>query len=154
MATNGFEFAYMLDGSNARPVVRDFVLGAAAEHLIGDLMVVQADGFIDAATGSTTLVTCVMQEYVAAADITAGTTTAKAAIITTNQVWRCSSDASTAATVFVGIPKLIDTVDKNTIDADDVTNGAMVCVNKDEVDSDGNLIFYVMFTNCSFGSVA
>lgn len=154
MATQGFEFCYMLDGSNARPVVRDFTLGAAADHLIGDLMIVQADGYIDAATGTTTLVTCVMQEYLASADVTAGTTKGMAAIVTSNQVWRCSSDASTAATVFVGIPKLIDTVDKNTIDADDVTNGAMVCVDKSETDDDGNLIFYVVFTNCSFGSVA
>ena len=86
MATRGFEFAYMLDGSNATPVIRDFILGVAAAHKVGDLMKVQTDGFIDQVTGTTTEVTCVMQEAVAAADITAGTTKAKAAIITRNQV--------------------------------------------------------------------
>ena len=49
MATRGFEFAYDLNGSNATPVIRDMILGVAAAHEIGDLMVIQADGFIDAA---------------------------------------------------------------------------------------------------------
>ena len=155
MATRGFEFAYMLDGSNSPPVVRDFTLGAAAAHLVGDLMLMQSDGYIDAVTGTTTEVTCIMMEAVAAADITAGTTTAKAAIITRNQVWKCSTDASTAATAIVGYIKKWDTVDKNTIDADDVTNGAMIPVEVDtaKLDDDGNLVGYVVFGDTSFGNV-
>lgn len=159
MATRGFEFAYNLNGSNSGPVIRDFVLGAAAAHLVGDLMLVQADGFIDAVTGSTTEVTCVMQEAVAAADITAGTTKAKAAILTSTQVWRCSTDAATAATALVGTVKTWDTVDKNTIDADDVTNGAMVVApdplngeTPATLDDDGNVIGYVVFSDNSFGN--
>lgn len=152
MATRGFEFAYMLDGSNATPVIRDFTLGAAAAHLVGDLMLVQSDGYIDAVTGSTTEVTCVMQEAVAAADITAGTTTAKAAIVTRNQVWRCSTDASTAATALIGTVKTWDTVDKNTIDADDVSNGGMIVVDTSTLDDDGNVIGYVVFADTTFGN--
>jgi|GEM_PF-2159724 len=152
MTTRGFEFAYMLDGSNATPVIRDFTLGVAAAHLVGDLMLVQSDGYIDAVTGTTTEVTCVMQENVPAASITAGTTTGKAAIITRNQVWRCSMDASTAATALVGYTKLLDTVDKNTVDADDITNGAMILVDKSETDDDGNLIAYVVFSDTTFGN--
>jgi hypothetical protein len=152
MTTRGFEFAYMLDGSNATPVSRDFTLGAAADHLIGDLMLMQSDGYIDAVTGTTTEVTCVMQEYVASADVTAGTTLAKAAIITRGQVWRCSMDASTATTAYVGYTKKLDTVDKNTVDADDITNGAMILVDKTETDDDGNLIGYVVFSDTTFGN--
>ena len=152
MATRGFEFAYMLDGSNATPVIRDFTLGAAAAHLPGDLMLMQSDGYIDAVTGTTTEVTCVMQENLAATTVTAGTTKGKAAIITRNQVWRCSSDASTATTAIVGYTKKIDTVDKNTIDADDITNGAMILVDKSETDAAGNLIFYVVFADTTFGN--
>ncbi|MBW2647733.1 MAG: hypothetical protein JRE23_16475 [Deltaproteobacteria bacterium] len=126
MATQGFEFDSDLNGGNATPVIRDFILGAAAEHLVGDLMKVQTDGFIDAVAGSIDEVTCVMQENVATGDISAGVTQAKAAIITSSQVWRCSTDASTAATALVGTVKIWDTVDKNTIDADDVTNGSMI----------------------------
>ena len=70
MATRGFEFAYMLDGSKSTPVIRDFTLGAAAAHKVGDLMLMQSDGYIDQVTGTTTEVTCVMQEAVAAAAIT------------------------------------------------------------------------------------
>jgi len=153
MATRGFEFAYMLDGTNAVPVVRDFVLGVAADHLVGDLMLVQSDGYIDAVTGSTTEVTCVMQEAVDSGDITAGTTTAKAAVITRGQVWRCSTDASTAATAIVGYIKKWDTVDKNTIDADDVTNGGMIVAETPaELDDDGNVIGYVVFADTTFGN--
>ena len=150
MASRGFEFAYMLDGSNATPVVRDFTLGAAAAHLVGDLMKMQSDGYIDAVTGSTTEVTCIMQEAFAAADVTAGTTQGKAAIITRNQVWRCSMDATSTSAV-VAYTKTIDTVDKNTIDADDLSNGAMTLVDTG-VDDDGNVLAYVVFSDTSFGN--
>lgn len=150
MATRGFEFAYMLDGSNATPVIRDFTLGAAAAHLVGDLMLMQSDGYIDAVTGTTTEVTCIMQEAFTAAQVTAGSTKGKAAIITRNQVWRCSMDAASTAAV-VGNTKKIDTVDKNTIDADDLTNGAMILVDTD-VDDEGNVLAYVVFSDTTFGN--
>jgi len=150
MASKGFEFAYMLDGSNATPVIRDFTLGAAAAHLVGDLMLMQSDGYIDAVTGSTTEVTCIMQEAFAAADVTAGTTKGKAAIITRNQVWRCSMDASSTSAV-VGYTKTIDTADKNTIDADDLSNGAMILVDTG-TDDEGNVLAYVVFADTTFGN--
>ena len=150
MATRGFEFAYMLDGSNATPVIRDFTLGVAAAHIIGDLMLMQSDGYIDAVTGTTTEVTCIMQEAFAAADVTAGTTLGKAAIITRNQVWRCSMDATSTSAV-VGYTKTIDTVDKNTIDADDLTNGDMILVDTG-TDDDGNVLAYVVFADTTFGN--
>jgi hypothetical protein len=150
MASRGFEFAYMLDGTNATPVIRDFTLGAAAAHLIGDLMLIQSDGFADAVTGTTTEVTGVMQEALAAADITAGTTKGKMAIITRGQVWRCSMDATTTTAV-KGYTKTQDTVDKNTIDADDITNGSMILVDTG-VDDDGNVLGYVVFADTTFGN--
>jgi len=156
MASRGFEFAYMLDGSNATPVIRNFVLGVAAAHLVGDLMKVQTDGYIDAVAGSIDEVTCVMQEAVAAADITAGTTKAKAAILTSGQVWRCSTDATTAATALIGTVKTWDTVDKNTIDADDVSNGSMIVAEGEpaaaDLDDAGNVMGYVVFSDTTFGN--
>jgi len=156
MATRGFEFAYMLDGSNATPVIRDFVLGAAAVHKVGDIMVVQSDGYIDLDTnGDLDEVTCIMMEAFAAADITAGTTKGKAAIVTRNQVWKCSTDAATAATALVGTIKTWDTVDQNTIDADDVTNGSMIVVelpDTAELDDDGYVVGYVVFSDTTFGN--
>ena len=161
MATRGFEFAYMLDGKSCTPLEIDFVLGAASAHVIGDLMLVQADGYIDAVTGTTTEVTCIMAEAVAAADITAGTTTAKAWVLTRNQVWRCSTDATAATTALIGTVKTWDTADKNTIDADDVSNGAMVVVQGSPadgnayptaLDDDGNVIGHVVFADTTFGN--
>lgn len=154
MATAGFEFAYNLDGTNAPPVIRDFTLGVAAAHKKGDAMKIQADGYIDQVAGSIDEITCIMQETVAAADITAGTTTAKAAIVTSNQVWRCSSDAATAATALPWAIKTLDTVDANTIDADDVTNGSMMPVEWGDLDSAGNLIIYVCFVEPTVGTHA
>ena len=150
MASRGFEFAYNLDGTQNAPVIRDFTLGAAAAHLVGDLMLIQADGYADAVTGSTTEVTGIMQEALAATAVTAGTTLGKMAIITRNQVWRCSMDASTTTAV-KGYTKTQDTVDKNTIDADDITNGAMTLVDSG-TDVDGNVLGYVIFSDTTFGN--
>ena len=150
MASRGFEFAYMLDGSKGTPVSRDFILSTAAAHLRGDLMKVASDGDITAVTGTTTEVTCIMAEAVALADITAGTTKAKAYIITREQVWRCSTNGTSMAAK-VGYDKKVDTTDKNTIDAADITNGGMILVSKSRLDEDGKIFAYVVFSNTTFG---
>jgi hypothetical protein len=161
MATRGFEFAYMLDGSNATPVVRDFILGAAAAHKVGDLMLIQSDGYADQVTTTTTEVSVVCAEAIAAADVTAGTTAVKCWVITRNQVWRCSTDATTATTALIGYVKQWDTVDANTIDADDINSGAMIVAQgspddgnpyPSELDDDGNVIGYVVFSDTTFGN--
>jgi hypothetical protein len=154
MATRGFEWAYNLDGSSDPPVTRDFVLSTAAKHVPGDLMTIEAsDGDVTQVTNSTKEVTGVCQELVAAAAITAGTTKAKLAIITRNQVWRCSTDASTAATAIPGSVKTWDTADCNTIDADDVTNGSMIVVDTSTLDDDGYVLGYVVFADTTFGNL-
>jgi len=151
MSSRGFEFAYMLDGSGGTPVIRDFTLGAAADHLVGDLMKMQSDGYIDAVTGTTTEVTCVVMEEVLTADVTAGTTVAKCAVLQREQVWKCSMDAATTSAV-IGYTKTIDTVDKNTIDANDLTNGAMILVDDSVLDDDGYILAAVVFADTSFGN--
>lgn len=152
MATRGFEFAYMLDGGGATPVIRDFTLGEAVTHLIGDLMVMKSDGYIDVVTTTTTEVTCIMMENVASGDISGGTTKAKAAILTRNQVWRCSSDANSVSGI-IAYTKTQDTADHNTLAATDVSGGKMIIVENEKVDSDGNIILYVVFGDTSFGNV-
>lgn len=151
MASRGFEFDSMLDGSDATPVIRDFTAGAAAAHHIGDLVLMQSDGYVDQVTGTTTEVTGVVQEEMAAASITAGTTKIKLAIITRNQVWRCSMDAATTTAV-VGYTKTLDTADCNTIDADDITNGRMIPVDTSELDDDGYVLARVVFSDTTFGN--
>ena len=151
MATRGFEFAYMLDGSHATPLIRDFTIGVAAAHAIGDLVLMQSDGYVDQVTGTTSEVTGVVQEPVAAAAITAGTTKIKCAILTREQVWRCSMDASSTAFV-VGVTKTIDTADCNTISATDSTGGKMILVDKSTTDDDGNVIAYVVFSDTTYGN--
>lgn len=153
MATRGFEFAYQLDGSKATPVIRDFVLGQSTAYLVGDLVLIQSDGYADKVTVTTSEVTGVMQEAFAVADLTAGTTVGKVAIITHDQVWRCSMNATTTAK-YVGFTKTIDTVDANTISATDSTGGAMILVDKSETDDDGNVLAYVVFSNTTFGLTA
>ena len=152
MASRGFEFAYQLDGSNATPLIRDFILSTAAAHKVGDLMGMETDGDITAVTTSTGEVTCIMQEAVASADVTAGTTTAKAAIITSQQVWRCSMDASSTALV-VGYTKTADTVDANTLDADASTGSGLILVDVSNTDDESNVLAHVVFGDTTFGNM-
>jgi hypothetical protein len=150
MATRGFEFAYMLDGSNATPVIKDFILSTAAAHKVGDLMKPESDGDVTQVTSTTGEVTCVCQEAVAAADITAGTTKAKCAILTRNQVWKCSMDATSTSFV-VGVTKTIDTADCNTVSASDYSGGSMILVDTG-TDDEGKVLAYVVFSDTTFGN--
>lgn len=148
MTTRGFEFAYDLSGAGATPVIRDFPVDGTGAYVIGDLCLINSDGQLARVTGSTTEVTAVIQEA-----RTSGSDgdKLKAAIITSSQVWRCSMDAaSTAAKAFYD--KAIDTVDHNTIDADDLTNGRMMLVDGDSLDDDGNVLAYVTFRVPSLGN--
>ena len=149
MATRGFEFAYNLDGSSLTPVIRDITLGVAAAHKVGDLMLIQSDGYADQVTSTTTEVTGVMMEALAAGAITAGTTKGKMAIITRGQVWRCSMDATSTA-FKVGYTKTIDTTDANTISATDSSGGAMILYDTG-TDDEGNVLAYVVFSDTTFG---
>ena len=151
MATRGFEFAYMLDGSSATPVIRDFILSTAAAHKVGDLMVIESDGGLTQAAATATEVTAICQEAVAAAAVTAGTTKAKMAILTRNQVWKVSADASTISGV-IGYTKANDIVDCNTLDADNTDHGPCTIVDTGGLDDDGNLIVYVCFADTTFGN--
>jgi len=153
MSSRGFEFAYMLDGSNATPVIRDFPVHGTGAYAVGDLVVINgsADGEVTRVTSTTTEVTGVMQET-RAASVGADADKMKLAIITRGQVWRCSMDASTCATVIPGYVKSLDTADHNTISATDVTGGAMTAVDVSTLDDDGNVMAYVVFLDTTFGN--
>lgn len=149
MATRGFEFAYMLDGSNGTPVIRDFAMVAdAAGYVAGDLCLIDSNGRADKVSGSIDEVSVVVQET--ETDAVSNDDELKCAIITRNQVWRCSMDA-TSTTAKVGYTKTIDVADENTIDADDLSNGSMILVDTD-TDDDGNVLAYVVFADTTFGN--
>lgn len=150
MATRGFEFAFDLNGAST-PMVKDFTAGESTAYKKGDLVTVQSDGYVDKLTTSIGEVTGVVEESVSSAACTASSTEIKVAIATPTQVWRCSMDASTATTAIVGYTKTLDTNDANTIDAADITNGSLILFDKSKTDDDGNLIGYVMFSDCTFG---
>lgn len=151
MASRGFEFAYMLDGSNATPVIRDFKLSATAAHKVGDVVTLATDGDVVQVTAGTTEITGVMQEAFAATKVSAGTTLGRVAIAMREQVWRCSMDATTTSGK-VGFMKTYDIVDANTISASDTAGGAMILVDKSETDDDGNVLAYVVFSDTTFGN--
>ena len=62
MATKGFEFAYMLDGSNATPVIRDMAVNGTGAFAVGDLTVADSAGQLGRVTSTTGEVTAVIQE--------------------------------------------------------------------------------------------
>src|SRR5512147_1795186 len=106
MASAGFEFAYMLDGSNATPVIRDLPVHGTGAYAVGDLVKINgsAGGEVARVTNTIGEVTGVMQEARASGSDAA---VMKVAILTREQVWRCSMDAATTAFV-VGVTKTID----------------------------------------------
>lgn len=150
MATAGFEFAYMLDGSNATPVIRDLPVHGTGAYAVGDLVKINGSAGGEVARVTNTLgdVTGVMQEARASGSDAA---LMKVAIVTREQVWRCSMNAATTAFI-VGVTKTIDTVDHNTISATDETGGSMILVDKSTLDDDGNVLAYVVFSDTTFGN--
>jgi len=146
MATRGFEFAYSFDGST--PTIRDIPVNGTGAYAIGDLCVINSSGYLAKVTGSTTEVTAVIQE--ARSSGTSGASL-KAAIISSQQVWRCSMD-DTSTSAVAWYTKTLDTVDHNTIDADDITNGRMMPVDVSQTDDDGNILAYVVFRVPSLGN--
>lgn len=150
MATRGFEFAYMLDGGNATPVIRDWEMVAdSAGYEQGDLLVINSSGRADKAAAAATEVLGVVMER--EPDAVSNDDTLKIAIITRNQVWRCSTDASSVSGV-KGYTKTQNIVDENTIDADVITNGAMCVVENTDTDDDSNILMYVNFVDTTFGN--
>ena len=98
MATRGFEFAFDLNGAST-PMIKDFTAGETTAYKKGDLVAIQSDGYIDKLTTSIGEVTGVVEESVSSAACTASSTEIKVAIATPTQVWRCSMDATGAASI-------------------------------------------------------
>lgn len=147
MASRGFEFAGNINGQNSPPVIRDLPVDGTGAYAKGDLVLLNSDGQCAACTNTVAEVTGVIAEA-----RSSGTDGAelKVAIITPTQIWKCSMDAATTAAV-VGYTKTIDLVDKNTIDADDISNGSMILWNTD-TDDDGNVLAHVIFSDTTFGN--
>lgn len=149
MSTLGFEFAYMIDGGTHGPLIQDFAMAAdASGYVKGDLCVVDSNGRMAQQTGTFDEVSVIVMET--ETDAVSNDDELKCAIITPNQVWRCSMDA-TSTTAKVGYTKTLDIVDENTIDADDITNGQMTLL-KTGTDDDGNVLAYVTFSDTTWGN--
>jgi hypothetical protein len=148
MATRGFEFAYMLDGSNATPLIKDMAVDGTGAYAAGDLVLLNSDGQLARVTNTTTEVTAVIQEARASGSDGG---LLKAAIITRNQVWRCSTDAAALSNIVVGYTKTVDTTDHNTVSASDANGGAM-CIIDTGTDDEGNVLAYVVFLDTTFGN--
>jgi hypothetical protein len=144
MATYGFEFAYSLDGST--PVVRDFPVNGTGTFSEGDLVVI-ASGKLVKAANTVATVAAVMQET-----RTTGSDgdLMKAAIITNQQVWRCSFDDTTASAA-IGA-RTQDIASSRLLDASDATNGSLALVETRTDPHDASyLVGYVVFTNVQLG---
>jgi hypothetical protein len=114
-------------------------------------MLMKSDGYLDQSAASETEVTAICQEAVAAASITGGTTKAKCAIITRNQVWRCSFNAGSPTGV-IGFTKTQDLVDCRHLAYNDISGGPCILVYKSDTDDEGNYIGHVVFADTTFGN--
>lgn len=143
MASRGFEFAYMLDGRNSTPVIRDWEMAAdASGYVKGDALVVDSLGRADKATSSTTAVAFVCQETETAS--VAADALLKVAFVLPSQVWKCSMDATTTAIKKV-FTKTVQLVDENTVDANGTSSGCMALIDVSKADDEGNVFAYVNF---------
>jgi hypothetical protein len=143
MATNGFEFAYSLDGSV--PVVRDLPVTGTNTYKSGDLVVLSS-GKLAKVSNSVSTVSAVLQE---SRESGADGDLMKAAIITTAQVWRASMDAATYS-ASIGA-ETQDVAGSRLLDANDASGGSLALVEVRDDPHDTNPIGYVVFTNVSFG---
>ena len=144
MASMGFEFAYMIDGSNATPMIRDWDMAAdTAGYKQGDLLVIDTAGRADKAAATATKAFAICQET-ETSTVSAGDDL-KVAFLTRGQCWKCSMDATTTALVKVYNTD-VDVVDENTVDADGGTTGCMMLLDT-ATDDDGNVLAYVVFSN-------
>jgi len=138
----------MLDGSNATPVIRDWPMVAdASGYKKGDALVIDSNGRLDKVTSSSAEVTAICQET--ETDAVSNDDLLKVAIVTRNQIWRCSMDAVTAFKP--GYAKTIDFVDENTLDADNGGTGRAILYDTD-TDDDSNTLAYVVFSDTTWGN--
>jgi len=145
MATRGFEFAYYIDGSTGSPVIRDWPMVAdTAGYLKGDLLILDSSGLADkAATSTDAVVFAVCQETDTGS--VAGSALMKVAILTRNQVWRCSTNATAITNWVTGYTRAGTIVDENTINASGHTGGCMIMIETGTIAGDTNVVAYVSF---------
>lgn len=148
MATRGFEFAGNFGDKNATPVIRDLPLDGTGAIKVGALLLANSDGQLAAVTGSAKEVTAVAMEARPALGAADGDVR-KVALVTPNQIWRVSMDASSTNAV-IGYDKTIDVADAYTVDADDLTNGTLTLYDTG-TDDEGNVLAYVTFNSTTFG---
>lgn len=143
MATQGFEFAYSLDGSV--PVVRDFEVDGTGTYGVGDLVVLASGQLVKAANTVSTVAAILQEGRSSGSD----GDKLKAAIITNQQVWRCTFDAATFS-ASLGI-RTQDIASSRLLDADDAANGSLAVIDVVDDPHDTNPVGYVVFTNVQFG---
>lgn len=145
MATRGFEFAYMLGGAHSNLRALDWPMVAdSSGYKKGALLVIDSNGRADkAATATDGTVFAVMAETDTSS--ISNDDLRKVFPISPDQVWKCSTDASSIATAIKkGYTDTVTIVDHDTIDADGNTGGCMI-VHESATDSAGNKIAYVSF---------
>jgi len=147
MATRGFEFRYSLHG--VTPTIRDWKFASStAGFAVGDAVTLATTGLATAVATSTVDVFGVVQE---AATAVAASAELKVAIVTPDQVWECSTDATALATTTkLGYTATVPFVDGNTIDASKSTAGGMLPI-ESSTDDDGNVKVKVLFKSTLWG---
>ncbi|NLD42344.1 MAG: hypothetical protein GX657_02500 [Chloroflexi bacterium] len=147
MATRGFEFAYAFDGST--PTIVSWPMSAdASGYMKGDILAADSNGRLDKVTASAGEVTAVCMQT--ETDAVSDDDELMVAIVTSQQVWRCSMDATSTAAKR-GYTKTIDVADEHTLDADDLDNGDCALVDTG-TDDEGNVLAYVTFRQPTFGN--
>lgn len=148
MSTHGFEFVGWIDGRECGPRILDFDMVAdAAGYVKGDALIIDANGRMDKVAANQAEVSAICMETKTTA--VANDDHLKVAIVCSGQIWRCSADAAACAAI-EGYTKTINFADENTLDADTLTGGTMICWSVDVLEDVSYATVYVTFSDCTF----
>lgn len=148
MSTHGFEFVGWIDGRECGPRILDFDMVAdAAGYAKGDALIIDSAGRMDKAAAGATEYSAICMETKTTA--VSADDHLKVAILAKGQIWRCSADAAACAAV-EGFTKTLNLADENTIDADTITGGTMICWSVDTTEDASYATVYVCFSDTTF----
>lgn len=118
----GFDFAYMLNGSQGVPAIHPFPVAASQTLVVGDLVVLSSSQIVKASASVVAALGVMAQVSTSAA----ANTMLKVYPILPGQVWRATADAD--ATSHVLAAAVYDINSDMTVDVGDNTNGSIMII--------------------------
>lgn len=146
MPTQGFEFAWNMDGTNRVPAAIPMPINGTTAIKKGDALVVNSAGkLIPIVAGVTEVTAIALQDRPAAGAVDGDIISVS--LVRKEYQYRCSANAASTSGVNNGFNKTMDVTDQRTVKVSATTGGTLILWNKDTLDEAGNIKAYVSFSN-------